>query len=77
MDEDSWKGLTADLARIRRKRNALLYLALALGFVGFLLLISARYAWRNNWGPWQWILDGATVTCIGIAILLRTWADHV
>ena len=74
-DKDFWKRLIQNLTRARKKRNVLLVLALSLGFLAFLLLVSTSVAWLDD-APSQWLLLIAGVVCGCVALLFRVLAER-
>lgn len=74
MNDSFWKRITSDLARIGKKRTLLYALALTLGLFGIVVLFSATTVSRGSMS--RWAVDLIAGSCVGLALLLRIWAER-
>jgi hypothetical protein len=74
IDENFWRRLTRDVTRVTKKRTVLYALALTVGFIGLLLIGSASVLGRGSLN--RTIVDLCAVVSVGLAILLRVWAER-
>jgi hypothetical protein len=74
VDENFWKRLTSDLARVRKRRTLLFVIALSFGLITFVLVAGSLTAGRGSYEKWVWALS--SFACAGIALLFGFWAQR-